>query len=149
MTAAETFRALLTTNRLADDDATLARYAAFLDQLLLTNEVTNLTAVRDEGQAWTRHLADSLATAIRIGWRGDWPRRATSLGAAEGASADGSRGDRARAVDQGARADSPRLSRAMRCDAGTDHSASPAHHASARRFGSSSRLWTPAISFGS
>jgi 16S rRNA (guanine527-N7)-methyltransferase len=44
----------------ATDDATLARYADFLERLLRTNEVTNLTAVRDEGEAWTRHLADSL-----------------------------------------------------------------------------------------
>jgi 16S rRNA (guanine527-N7)-methyltransferase len=82
MTAAETFRAFLTTHRLAADDATLARYAGFLDRLLLTNEVTNLTAVRDEGQAWTRHLADSLELAPELTALA--PQRVVDLGTGGG-----------------------------------------------------------------
>jgi 16S rRNA (guanine527-N7)-methyltransferase len=82
MTAAESFRAFLTTNRLAADDATLARYAGFLEQLLAANEVTNLTAVRDEDQAWTRHLADSLELAPELAALA--PRRAVDLGTGGG-----------------------------------------------------------------
>jgi 16S rRNA (guanine527-N7)-methyltransferase len=76
------FRARLAALGLASDEATLARYALFLAELLRTNEVTNLTAVRDADQAWTRHLADSLELAPELGALA--PARVVDLGTGGG-----------------------------------------------------------------
>lgn len=51
---------------LAHDEATVGRYLGYLDRLLATNEVTNLTAVRDASEAVSRHLEDSLELAREL-----------------------------------------------------------------------------------
>jgi 16S rRNA (guanine527-N7)-methyltransferase len=43
------------------DDGDVERLASFIDYLLETNRMFNLTAVKDPGQAWTRHILDSLS----------------------------------------------------------------------------------------
>lgn len=60
MTAPAQFLAYLAERTLDATDATVARYAGYLESLLRMNEVTNLTAVRDPDEAWSRHLMDSL-----------------------------------------------------------------------------------------
>lgn len=42
------------------DDSDLPRLGRYLAMLLAANEVTNLTAIRDAGEAWIRHILDSL-----------------------------------------------------------------------------------------
>lgn len=82
MSAPDAFRAELARLSLAADDASLGRYADYLDRLLATNEVTNLTAVRDKDEAWTRHLVDSLELATEL--RALAPRRVVDLGTGGG-----------------------------------------------------------------
>jgi 16S rRNA (guanine527-N7)-methyltransferase len=82
MTAPAGFRDRLASLGLATDEATLSRYEAFLDALLRANEVTNLTAVRDRDEAWTRHLADCLELAEEL--RALAPGRVVDLGTGGG-----------------------------------------------------------------
>ncbi|MEO1128807.1 MAG: 16S rRNA (guanine(527)-N(7))-methyltransferase RsmG [Planctomycetota bacterium] len=44
----------------AFDDGDLARLGIYLDLLLRTNKIVNLTAVKEEHAAWTRHVFDAL-----------------------------------------------------------------------------------------
>lgn len=66
------------------DPAELARLDEFLHLLLRANEQFNLTAIRDEDEAWTRHILDSLTllpllaeaevrTAVDVGAGGGLP----------------------------------------------------------------------------
>jgi len=43
------------------DDGDVERLASFIDHLLETNRMFNLTAVKDPTHAWTRHILDSLS----------------------------------------------------------------------------------------
>ncbi len=80
--APDRFRAFLEARGLAADDATVARYEAYLDRLLATNEVTNLTAVRDRDEAYARHLQDSLELTADL--RALAPRKVVDLGTGGG-----------------------------------------------------------------
>jgi 16S rRNA (guanine527-N7)-methyltransferase len=46
---------------IAFDEGDVDHLASFIDLLLETNRAFNLTAVKDPGQAWTRHILDSLS----------------------------------------------------------------------------------------
>lgn len=80
--ARERFRTFLDARALPSDDATLARYEAYLDRLLETNETTNLTAVRDRDEAFGRHLEDSLELVDEL--RALAPSRVVDLGTGGG-----------------------------------------------------------------
>ena len=43
------------------DEGDLPQLAEYVDLLLETNKLFNLTAVKDPGEAWTRHILDSLS----------------------------------------------------------------------------------------
>jgi len=45
----------------AFDDGDVQRLGSFIDSLLETNRMFNLTAVKDPSQAWTKHILDSLS----------------------------------------------------------------------------------------
>lgn len=45
----------------AFDDGDVERLGSFIDQLLETNRMFNLTAVKEPSKAWTRHILDSLS----------------------------------------------------------------------------------------
>jgi len=46
---------------IAFDEGDIQRLALYLDMLLETNKQFNLTAIKDAGNAWTKHILDSLS----------------------------------------------------------------------------------------